>query len=64
MAAKQAQFEVFRDRAGEYRWRLRAKNGLLIANGGEGYKTRGGITRALTSVRASVASAIVEDVAE
>lgn len=30
-------FEIFRDRADEFRWRLKASNGKIIAVAGEGY---------------------------
>ena len=30
-------FEVYKDKAGEWRWRLRASNGKIIADSGEGY---------------------------
>jgi len=30
-------FEIYTDAAGEYRWRLKAKNGKIVASG-EGYK--------------------------
>jgi len=29
--------EIYRDNRGEWRWRLRAGNGRIIADGGEGY---------------------------
>ena len=29
--------EFFKDRHGEWRWRVRAKNGRIVAHGGEGY---------------------------
>ena len=32
------QFEVYADKAGEWRWRFRASNGKIIADSGEGYK--------------------------
>lgn len=32
--------EFYRDRRKDYRWRLRAANGRLLANGGEGYRRR------------------------
>ena len=34
-----AKFEVYTDKAEEYRWRLRADNGQIIASG-EGYRKR------------------------
>lgn len=32
-------YQVFKDRKGEWRWRLRAKNGRIVADSGEGYKS-------------------------
>lgn len=29
--------EVYRDSSGEWRWRLKARNGRIIATGAEGY---------------------------
>lgn len=34
------QFQAYEDRAGEWRWRLRAANGRIIADGSEGYKNK------------------------
>lgn len=31
-------FHVFKDMRGEWRWRLKASNGKVIADSGEGYK--------------------------
>ncbi len=41
--------EAYQDKAGEWRWRLKAKNGRIIADGAEGYKTKSGIKRAVKS---------------
>ena len=35
--ASKAAFELYEDKAGEYRWRLRHRNGNVIADGGQGY---------------------------
>lgn len=32
--------ELYRDHAGEYRWRLTAKNGRNLADSGEGYQRK------------------------
>ena len=32
--------EYYEDAKGEYRWRLRARNGKITSDSGEGYKTR------------------------
>jgi uncharacterized protein YegP (UPF0339 family) len=50
-----ATFEVFRDSAGEWRWRLVASNGNIIADSGEGYQSKQGVRRGIESVK-SVAS--------
>ena len=36
--AGSAKFEYYRDRAGQWRWHLKAPNGLLIADSGQGYR--------------------------
>lgn len=56
-----AQFEVYRDPKGEYRWRLRATNGHAIANGGEGYTTKTAAKEGIASVQKNAPAAeIVE----
>lgn len=37
---------VYMDAAGQWRWRLKAKNGRIVADGGEGYKTKRGVLTA------------------
>ena len=56
-----AAFELFRDRGGEYRWRLIHQNGNVLADGGEGYSSRSKARQGLDSVRSNVADAPVED---
>lgn len=46
-----ARFEVFRDRADEWRWRLVHRNGNVIADGGEGYASKQNALKGLRSVR-------------
>ena len=33
-------FEIYRTHDGEWRWRLRAANGNVVADSGEGYRRR------------------------
>ena len=33
-------FEVYKDKAGEFRWRLKAASGSTLATGGQGYKAK------------------------
>lgn len=41
-----ARVKLFKDRKGEYRWRLVAKNGRIVADSGEGYSRRRDAERA------------------
>lgn len=63
MARKFPVFEVFfGNRSGEFRWRLRSKNGLIIASSGEGYKQRAGIVNAIRAVKLAASRGVVEAV--
>jgi uncharacterized protein len=42
--------EIYRDAAGEYRWRVRASNGQIVADSAEGYVNRGDCERMLGAV--------------
>jgi uncharacterized protein YegP (UPF0339 family) len=53
-------FRVYQDAAGEWRWRLAAGNGRLIAASGEGYQNRQDCLHGIELVKAS-ADARVED---
>lgn len=50
-------FEIYEDARGEWRWRLVAKNGQTVADGGEGYKKEGNARRALKAFRHLVGAA-------
>jgi uncharacterized protein YegP (UPF0339 family) len=47
----QATFELYEDRGGDLRWRLRHTNGNIIADGGEGYASRSGARNAVDGIR-------------
>lgn len=51
---KNPRFETYRDAKGEYRWRLRAHNGLIVADSAEGYAKKGNAIRAAETVRGLV----------
>jgi uncharacterized protein YegP (UPF0339 family) len=36
----QPRIEIYKDAAGEWRWRAKAENGEIVADGGEGYINR------------------------
>jgi uncharacterized protein YegP (UPF0339 family) len=56
-ADSQGTFELFEDKGGEFRWRLRHDNGNVLADGSEGYASKSNVRRALGSVRAYVPGA-------
>ncbi len=44
-------FEVYQDKAGEYRWRLKAGNGEVLATPGQGYKEKSGLNNGIEAVK-------------
>ena len=54
------QFEITKDAAGEYRFRLRAPNGEIIAVS-ESYKSKSGCQNGIESVRENAPKAVIED---
>lgn len=57
-----AEFEIFKDDAGEYRWRLRATgNNEPIADSGEGYGDKDDCKHGIDLVKAQAATATVQD---
>ena len=57
--AKHPKFEVFTDKAGEFRFRLKAKNGEIIATS-EGYKTKPSCLNGIESVKKNAPEAPIE----
>jgi len=54
-------FQIYQDRKGEYRWRLRARNGEIIADSNEGYSSKANCKHGIDLVKQQAASAEVED---
>lgn len=53
--------ETYADAAGEWRWRLVAGNGEVLADSGEGYASRGNLRRALRRMTSlDVAGSFIE----
>lgn len=48
--------EIYEDKSGEYRWRVRAANGEIVATG-EGYSTAKDAHRGFTDAACAVANA-------
>ena len=44
------EFDEYKDRKGEHRWRVKDLNGLIIADSGEGYKTKASVKRAIATL--------------
>jgi uncharacterized protein YegP (UPF0339 family) len=59
MAAK---FEIYKDKSGEFRWRLVASNGQAIATSGEGYKSKESAKGGIESVKKNAPGAAVTEV--
>ncbi len=53
-------FEMYQDASGEYRFRLKAPNGEIIA-ASEGYKSKSGCLNGIESVKENAPKAEVED---
>jgi uncharacterized protein YegP (UPF0339 family) len=57
-----ATFEVYEDKAGQWRWRLEHDNGNIIADSGEGYATKQKAKEGIESVKTNAPDADVVDV--
>ena len=60
---KHPKFQIYQDKAGEFRFRLKAKNGQIIATS-EGYKTLASAKKGIASVKKNSADAPVDDLTE
>ena len=60
---KNPKFEMYLDKAGEYRFRLKARNGEIIATS-EGYKAKAGCLNGIESVKKNAPDAPIEKAAE
>ncbi len=56
-------FEVYLDRIGEYRFRLRARNGQIIAVS-QGYKSKEGCMKGIESVKTNAPIARIVEIEE
>ncbi len=52
---------VYRDDAGEWRWRLKARNGRILADSGESYKRRATCLRIARTVVAGPIDVVVDE---
>jgi uncharacterized protein YegP (UPF0339 family) len=56
-----ATFELYKDSADEFRFRLRDGEGTLLATSGKGYKTKADCQRVIEAIRSAAARAKLED---
>jgi uncharacterized protein YegP (UPF0339 family) len=54
-------FEVYKDRKEEFRWRLKAANGNILATSSEGYKAKADCQKGIEAIKTGAATAKVED---
>jgi len=54
-------FDVYKDNAGKYRWRLKASNGLIVAASSQGYKGKADCQHAIDLIKKGASGARVED---
>ena len=54
-----ARFEVYEDRAGQHRWRLKAANGRVVADSAEGYTRKADAERAVEDTLRAAGQAVV-----
>jgi amphi-Trp domain-containing protein len=59
--ASKAEFELYQDRANEWRWRLVHDNGNIIADSGEGYSRKSTARKGLESVMRNAPGAAIVD---
>src|SRR5262249_50490237 len=55
-------FEIYKDRKEEFRWRLKAANGNIMATSGEGYKAKEDCKKGIEAIQKGAAAAKVEDI--
>lgn len=59
-----AKFQLYKDAKGEYRWRLRADNGEIIADSNEGYNAKSDCEHGINLVKREAPGAPIEDLAK
>ncbi|MEV5961833.1 YegP family protein [Kribbella sp. NPDC051952] len=54
-------FELYKDKSGEFRFRLKAGNGEVIATSSESYKTKAAAENGIESIKKNAPDAKVDD---
>jgi uncharacterized protein YegP (UPF0339 family) len=63
-AAAAAVFELYKDSAQEFRFRLKDGDGVLLATSGKGYKTKADCQKVIDTIKTTAGKAKVEDMAK
>ncbi|MEQ1548352.1 MAG: DUF1508 domain-containing protein [Chakrabartia sp.] len=53
-------FEVYKDKKGEHRWRLRHANGNILATSSEGYSAKASAMKCIENVKNSASADVKE----
>jgi len=54
-------FRVYKDEVDEWRWQLKARNGRIIGDSGEGYKNKKDMVKSMDLIRKAFGDNTVED---
>lgn len=54
-------YHVYKDSSGEWRWRLKAANGQIIADSGQGYSSKRDCKEGIDLVKGSANADVVDD---
>lgn len=57
-------YEIYKDAAQKFRWRLKAPNGETIATSGEAYESKDGCKKGIESVKTNAPNAQIVDLAQ
>lgn len=53
-------FELYKDKKGEFRWRLRHANGNILATASEGYRARTSAIKCIDTVKSCAEAPVAE----
>jgi uncharacterized protein YegP (UPF0339 family) len=53
--------QIYQDAARQFRWRIKAANGRIVGDSGEGYVSRSNAHRAAEEARRNIGGAGIED---
>ncbi len=59
-----AKVEIYRDSRREWRWRMKASNGRILADSGEGYRRKASALQGARRVRELIAAGKIKEVVE